>query len=99
MAEEQEKLSRSAFLDRVGRYRFAEALEHATRFVRGDPRFVGLDKVRRPIADTAALHALGGDWFQCSVLRQDNVAGLPIDEELRAFLDAATVYTKEQIKL
>ena len=90
------KQSLQTFVDGVGREKFDRALAAATLFVRGDRRFIGLQKVREPIAEAAAVNALGGNIIP-DFLKKKNVAGTEADVEFRDFLAAATEHVKVAI--
>lgn len=84
------------FIAEVGRGKFERALALAMLFVRSDARFVGLDKIRNPIAEVAALNALGGE-FKPQLLRDKCVAGFDIGIELEDFLKLATAHVRSQM--
>lgn len=93
------KLSKSEkeVIDGVGQETFAKALAAATLFVREDRRFVGLDKLRVPIAHTAALHACGGDGIGCPTIARLAADGDPLVRELDELLINAAKRAKEAI--
>jgi len=97
MAKQTRKAQLQAFLLTIDPHRLDRARQIAWLFVHSDRRFIGLDRVRDEIAETAALNALGGK-FECKLMHQKSVAGTQADAEFRAFLAATTAHIKAQIE-
>jgi hypothetical protein len=55
---QRRKISERSHIEQQGEF-FDAALAAATRSVRGDTHFVGMDKIRGPVAKRAALRATG----------------------------------------
>lgn len=76
--------------------RWPLVLEATSRVVRSNPKLIGLDKIRRPLAEDAALKATG---FELQIFKMPRGAGRPgvtddtknptIDEIVREVFDNA----------
>jgi hypothetical protein len=74
------------------------ALCAATMHVRMDNRFVGLDKVREPIAHAAALAALGGEFPEPGFIARLWVSEPTLANDLSRLIEDAAASARQALE-
>lgn len=85
-------------IERAGRDAYEKALGGAWLRLKADARFVGLDKIRGPIAKVAALRAIGDAEMPCALLKRKKVIEHGMAEALEQLLDAATTAARDRLE-
>jgi len=90
-------MSKTEFI-KLNAERYAKAAEVAARVILMDNRFIGLDGLRKPCIERAALIALGMPNFPNKPLADIAVTDPELSRELNTLIERAAGAAKEKIE-